>query len=298
MKENKPSQTAVWIAKGLLFLDKTQIITEMDPKSLQLLNLCLKKSDPLWLKLLPYRIFQVWFALVEKITIPGIFLHYFFRKKIIERWLKNSLQNDCEQVIIFAAGFETLVQHWSEKYPGVNFVEIDHPATQNIKKEAFMQLNPSLKNVHFIEFDLSKNRLQQAFMNNHIDPLKKTFFIAEGITMYFDKTTLDQLFIDCHHFFQPGTLIAFTFMEKQKNGSIQFKNASILVNPWLKRQQEVFKWGIEPSRLESEFLLPLGFKQIDLINPLSEKESAGTTFSLQTITQGEYVSLALLEDKK
>lgn len=267
MKESKPSQTAVWIAKGLLYLNQKGSLDGFDDQCVALWRAVLARLDPLWLVLLQNKFYQYWFALLERATIPGLFAHYAARKKIISAFAKGALENNVEQVIVLAAGFDTLVQHFYAEYPNVQFLEIDHPATQSFKKEAFLKINPPTANVTFVAADFEKQRLNTVF-EQHCDPHKKTLVIAEGITMYFFENDIKTLFNTVHDFFKSDCRFIFTFMEKRANGDIQFANATFVVNWWLALQKENFRWGIEPNRLEQQFLAPLGFQQRELVDPL------------------------------
>ncbi len=284
MKDNKPSQTAVWIAKGLLYLNQIgQLPEDADNRRILLWQNAINLMEPGWLALLQKRWYQWWFGFVERITIPGLFKHYAARKKIIDTWAKAALENNTLQVIVLAAGFDTLTQRYYRQYPDVQFIEIDHPATQTIKKAAFLKENKEANNVIFVAVDLQKQTLKSV-LAEYCAHDKKTLLIAEGITMYFNEQEIKEFFTDLHDYFNADFSIMFTFMEKQVTGSIQFVNASFMVNYWLKRQNELFKWGIEPAILASYFLAHLGYQHTKLVDPSLEIKAPKT--------QGEWVCLA------
>lgn len=284
MKDDKPSQTAVWIAKGLLYLNQIgKLPADADNRHILLWEHALNLIEPGWLALLQKRWYQCWFGLVESLTIPGLFNHYAARKKIIDTWVFGALENNTLQVIVLAAGFDALTQRYYQQYPNVMFIEIDHPATQTIKKAAFEKVNPSAENVNFIEADFQKQTLR-SILEAHCSPNKKTLIVAEGITMYFSEKEVKEFFTDLRDTFNQEFLIIFTFMEKQANGSIQFTNSSVMVDVWLKRQNEEFKWGIEPAILSNYFLAPLGYGQLKLVDPARGLKPPKT--------QGEWVCLA------
>ncbi|MCS5710370.1 class I SAM-dependent methyltransferase [Candidatus Berkiella aquae] len=283
MKNTKPSQTAVWIAKGLLYLNLTGKLVGADDKSIALWRDCVNLAEPSWLSCLKYPWYRYYFSLLEYFTIPGLFKHYAARKQIIDRWTKNSLENQCEQVIVLAAGFDALTQQYYSRYPDVLFVEIDHPATQEVKKKAFMAGNAAAANVQFVSADLAKQTLLSV-LSAHVNPSKKTLFIVEGLTMYFHEPIVKNIFSDLQQFFQNDLHVIFTFMEQRENGSIQFANASFMVDVWLKMQNETFRWGIAPNLLEKQFLEPLGYHQLQLLDPATDIAPPKT--------QGEWLCLA------
>jgi methyltransferase (TIGR00027 family) len=284
MKDNKPSQTAVWIAKGLLYLNQiSKLPDDADSKRIPLWQNAINLIEPGWLTLLQKRVYRCWFGFIERMTIPGLFKHYATRKKIIDTWAAGALEKNTLQVIVLAAGFDTLTQRYYPQYKDVQFIEIDHPATQAIKKAAFLKENEAASNVVFVAADFQKQALK-AVLAEHCSPDKKTLLVAEGITMYFNEQEVKEFFTDLHDYFNNEFWIIFTFMEKQPTGSIQFANASLFVNYWLKKQNELFKWGIEPPILGSYFLVPLGYQLVKLVDPSLEIEPPKT--------QGEWICLA------
>ena len=47
----------------------------------------------------------------------------------------------------------------------------------------------------------------------------------------------------------PGSATLFTFMDEQRAGNFQFRNATRMVDFWLRLKHENFVWGIAPDRL-------------------------------------------------
>lgn len=296
MQENKPSQTATWIAKGLLYLEKTKPIGNyMEPEALALYRETIKILNPSWLKNLDSVFFRKGVSLVERITIPGIFSHYFLRKQIIKRWLLSALKKNAEQVIVLAAGFDGLVPSFYQQYPTVNFIEIDHPATQNVKKKAFYRSHFAANNVRFISVDLSKVRLAQVLAENKIRGDLKTFVVIEGLTMYLSQEQNKELFGEIVHYFSKELQIAFSFMKKQDNGSIDFVETSFITKTWLKWQNEVFKWGVSLEELRSTFLSEQGLDCEELICPMNEINLYKGAFEGEKVAVGEYLCLTKKE---
>lgn len=284
MKDSKPSQTAVWIAKGLMYLNQIgRLPAGPNQEGIILWRHCLTIADPKWLSLLQYRWYRAWFGLLERLTIPGLFNHYAARKKMIDSWVKPILESQVEQVIVLAAGFDALTHRYFEAYPKITFIEIDHPATQVVKKASFSDCHSQFENVHFVAADLQKQTLTSVLAEN-CDPHKKTLLIAEGITMYFTEVQIKQFFTELRTYFDRDFQILFTFMEKQGNGSIQFTNATFIVDHWLRVQHETFQWGIEPANIANYFLIPLEYQQLKLVDPSLESPSPKT--------QGEWLCLA------
>ena len=57
--------------------------------------------------------------------------------------------------------------------------------------------------------------------------------------------------------------LIFTYMNKQLSNSIQFEGVSKLVDYWLWIKKEVFKWGIETTKLD-EFISKYDYKLVNI----------------------------------
>ena len=103
---------------------------------------------------------QTWFRpiakLVERITIPGILLHYTLTKEMYRGAGTLSTCNGIAQVVILGAGFDPLSSELQREFPTALFWEIDHPATQRHKVRACSEIG--IERVHFVAVDLSCRR--------------------------------------------------------------------------------------------------------------------------------------------
>jgi methyltransferase (TIGR00027 family) len=236
---------------------------------------------------------QPWFRpiakLVESITIPGILLHYALRKECIRELVRSALANELSQVVILGAGFDPLSSEFQREFPTAVFWEIDHPATQRHKVRACSEIG--IERVHFVAVDLSAASLdREAFISSGFDPAKPTFWIAEGLLMYFPADVVSYLMKTLSTLSTPGSEFAFTFMEKQSDGQLRFDSQTKLVDSWLRRRGEPFLWGTTRSEL-AEFIRPWRVIRFFDHNDLQNMES---DLSGEIIAKGEVICLAAI----
>ena len=258
MQHQQASRTALLIAASLVLLHHDAKYSRFVSKaSADLCARVLEKHSAktrLFLKIVR----QIWFRpiakFVERITIPGILLHYALRKKYIRRLVRSALANGVAQVVILGAGFDPLSSELQREFPTALFWEIDHPATQRHKVRACSEIG--IERVHFVAVDLSAAGLdREAFIGVGFDPAKRTFWIAEGLLMYFHPDIVSSLMKTLSTLSAPGSEFAFTFMEKQGDGQLRFDSQTNLVDSWLRRLGEPFLWGTTRSEL-AEFIQP------------------------------------------
>jgi len=258
VQHEQASRTALLIAASLVLLHHDAKYSRFVSKaSADLCARVLEKHSAktrLFLKIVR----QIWFRpiakFVERITIPGILLHYALRKKYIRRLVRSALANGVAQVVILGAGFDPLSSELQREFPTALFWEIDHPATQRYKVRACSEIG--IERVHFVAVDLSAAGLdREALISDGFDPAKHTFWIAEGLLMYFPADIVSSLMKTLSTLSAPGSEFAFTFMEKQGDGQLRFNSQTNLVDSWLRRLGEPFLWGTTRSEL-AEFIQP------------------------------------------
>lgn len=219
---------------------------------------------------------------MERALLPGIIAHYLARKRKIELAVRQALESGLGQVVVIAAGYDSLCLRLRARHPAVTFIEIDHPATQLPKAKSF----PETGNFRYIPADLrSNNSLSKTFPET-----ARAVFVIEGLTMYLEEESnralLRQIATRC------GKLI-FTFMEMDSEGSIHFRNQSPVVSSWLRHRNEPFLWGITRSNLPG-FLEECGFRCMDIIDDLRLRDEILAPIGLGEIllAKGECICIA------
>ena len=293
MQNEQASRTALLIAASLVLLHE-------DPKYSRLVSnasadLCSRVLEQhssqtrLFLKIVQQTWFRPIAKLVERITIPGILLHYALRKQCIRELVRSGLAKEVSQVVILGAGFDPLSSELQREFSTAQFWEIDHPATQRHKVRACSEIG--IERVHFVAVDLSATSLdRQALIKSEFDPAKRTFWIAEGLLMYFPADVVSSLMKTLSSLSAPGSEFAFTFMEKQGNGQLRFASQTKLVDSWLRRRSEPFLWGTTRDEL-AEFIRP--WRVIRFFDHNDLRDMA-TDLSDEIIAKGEVICLAAI----
>jgi methyltransferase (TIGR00027 family) len=291
VQNDQASRTALLIAASLVLLHR-------DPKYSDLVSrtsadLCAQMLDAhsahtrLFLKIVSQGWFRPIAKSIERLTIPGILLHYVLRKKCIARLVHSALINGATQVVIIGAGFDPLSFELHQEFPSAHFWEIDHPATQRHKRRTFSEIGA--ERLHFVEMDLSATTFDsEALIKSSFDPTQRVVWIAEGLLMYLTLDVVSSLMTMLKNLSAPGSQLVFTFMEKQSDGRIRFDSQSKLVDWWLRKRGEPFLWGSTRSEL------------VDLVRPWrvfrffdhNELRELGSGLTHGPIARGEAISLA------
>ncbi len=195
--------------------------------------------------------------------VPGFHEFFLARTRYIDDYLQCFLSNDLEQLVILGAGYDSRAYRFDALKNGIKIFEIDHPATQTIKKEKLLEIFKTLPDhVTFVPVDLRKDELGFSLYENGYDHRLKTLFIWEGVTMYIDQQAVDEMLVFISKNSGKGSAVIFDYTYPDViNGSNERKEAK----EWLKKasqSDEPLHFGISDNDVQ-ELLVENGFQNIE-----------------------------------
>jgi len=188
------------------------------------------------------RVDRLLVAAQERLTVPGITLHYVLRKRTIEELVRAAIAEGYGQLIVLGAGLDTLALRLSRQ---VRAVEVDHPATQRLKRTLVTGA------IEFIAADLTRETFK-----SQDEP---ALFVAEAVFLYLTEVQVRGVLAEIRKV--KRARLIFTFWEPRQ--PMNFKNATPFADWWLRRNGEPGRWAIAPENLV-EFLASEGFSLIEL----------------------------------
>lgn len=267
MRVDKASATAIMISKSIAFSSSDPKLKGFIDPNVSEINFKFLYSAIGWQANIfkasgRFPLARFLFNCLEKVTIPGIKLHYLLRKLKIEDILNNADKdlNGYKQIVVIGAGGDSLGLRIAEKKPGVNVIEIDHPETQEIKQNMLdIYSDRKIKNFYLLPVDLSKKTLFSTLTEfDKFDFNEKTIFIAEGLFMYLPLEAVKNTLKIMNMFPKNYCQFIFTYMEANKEGKPSYLNQSKIVDFWLKYKKEPLIWGLSPDGVD-KILKELGF---------------------------------------
>ncbi|NDZ16764.1 hypothetical protein C7T35_38870 [Variovorax sp. WS11] len=276
MKSDQASSTAKLIAASTILLASdphTAALVAPGARALCERFLSGSRADRMLAKSASFAPARVLWRMVEHLVLPGITAHYWHRKRWIERRCRESIASGFQRVVVMGAGFDTLALRLAAEFPRIDWIEIDHPATQGAKRRALGgELAPNLR---FVAVDLATDPLPTELF----DDSRATLVIAEGVLMYLSPEAIDRLFQALAALRAPSTRMVFSFMSKWPDGSTGFRPRSRWVERWLAWRSEPFAWSIEVERIDG-FLQRFELTPIEVATAQELAAEAGTAHSL------------------
>lgn len=265
MRADKPSSTATLVARSIVLAKEDERLRSLvaEGEAEVLLRILGEGGGWFgWARRWDWA--RVFFFKAMDLMVPGIVPHYLVRKRRIEVAVRDALAGGAARVVVLGAGFDTLAWRLHGEFPEVEFLELDHPATQRVKRHALGEA----ANFTFGQVDLVVDSLA-----THLEPAPgvSTVFVAEGLTMYLREERVAALLRDLASLAGPAGRVIFTFMEEDDAGSIGFRGQNPLVAAWLKLRSEPFLWGIRRDRLAG-FLESCGLGHAEVLDEARLRE--------------------------
>ena len=241
MIDGKPSRTAQFVAAsralGALLPDGAQLVDDPfgarvgGPGMAQLLSLA--RRAPSLRPLLR----------VAAAPMLPMIAYMQVRTRLIDDVARAFVAGGGAQIVLLGAGFDARAARLADG--GARFFEVDHPATQALKRERFGDL-PST----FVPWDFMRDAtatLGARLASLGHDPARPTLTIWEAVTMYLTEPAIADTFAAVRAWSAPGSRICFTYMDRAHfdRPTLLTRLVSTTVRAW----GEPWRFGWDPPDL-------------------------------------------------
>ena len=188
---------------------------------------------------------------------------------MIDDAVQRALARGLDQLVLLGAGYDSRAY----RLPGVRELrvfEVDHPATQTIKRRVIAALFGELPtHVRFVPIDFDREELGVAMTAAGLAGGLRTYTVWEGVLAYLTPEAVDATLRWASTISGPGSELAFTYVHRGLlDGTHRFPHA----RPWVKSVRaagEPFVFGLDPRTLDT-FLAQRGWR---LLEDLSTTEA-------------------------
>jgi methyltransferase (TIGR00027 family) len=252
MRKNKPSRTALKVAFSIVTLGSKPGMEVILPSGIvDATRKLLVASGAAGEITVKWAQSQTSVAIYEAFDwmLPGQFEAFAHRKAFCESQVREGIDDGATQILVLGAGYDTLGWRLAPKFSGVNFFEIDHPATAHLKARGIESMGRR-KNLHLVAEDLSKRKLSDVLKTDKSwDLSAQTVIIAEGLVMYLSPETVRDLFCQSAALVGGGSRIAFSYIPAGADGRPDAGRWTGLML-WLQEVAgEPWTWCIRPEQL-------------------------------------------------
>lgn len=210
--------------------------------------------------------------MTEKL-FPGLSSSIMARVRYFDDFLKRSIDEGIEQLVILGAGYDTRAYRIEGLKEGIKVFEVDHPNTQSFKIEKIKEIFDSTPdNVIYVPVDFETESLGQKLFNNGYNSTKKTLFILEGLVMYIPpKAVAETLSFIVENSGKGSSVIFDYYPESVVNGTCKLE-VGINIRNHLIELGEPLQFGIKEDEIE-DFLMQFGFSGIQNVTSEDYKKA-------------------------
>jgi methyltransferase (TIGR00027 family) len=146
---------------------------------------------------------------------PG-YANVITRTRYAEDALKTAVESGVRQYVLVGAGFDSFILRRPVFAARLEIFEIDHPATQGLKRKRIEDLGLSLpESVHFIAADLALESISSALSRSSFRADQTSFFSWLGVSMYLTReanlATLRSIAASA----RPGSELVLTYIDER-----------------------------------------------------------------------------------
>ena len=197
------------------------------------------------------------------------------RHSIIDDQLTQLIQQHPDlQILEIACGLSPRSWNVRQKFPQINYRELDLPDMAKIKTQALQKLDSEAPEV--LTADIFTHDFEKIF--HTFDSKHPLVIISEGLINYFDKTLLNKLLQGMTEYGQDFTELHYLtdiYPEPVKNKLANFIWSSSKLLKVMSRSSFTFHF-INPPEVQS-FFSHAGFNTVDVIQPLSFSHKEDTS---------------------
>ncbi len=182
------------------------------------------------------------------------------RARLADDLAKELVRDGLKQLVLLGAGFDSMVLRIKDALRGVRVFEVDHPATQTVKRQVMAQY-ATPDNLRFVAVDFEQDDFVEKLKEAGLDPRHSSLIICMGVSYYLTPQAMDRALTQISLLGGAGTYLAFDYiLQKVIEGTTQnlqalnaMRHVALLEEPWI--------FGLKPGEA-GDYLAAFGLKLI------------------------------------
>jgi methyltransferase (TIGR00027 family) len=172
------------------------------------------------------------------------------RARFAEDSLEKAVAEGVQQYVLLGAGLDTFALRRADLVGQIRVIEVDHPATQAIKRQRLAAKDFSLPpSLHFVAVDFSQEDLPHALSRSCYDSEIPAFFSWLGVTYYLEREHLFKILRRLSETAAPHSLLAFDYMDREAFDPGQATPQVQTLRDKVRFLGEPMKTGLDPKVL-------------------------------------------------
>ena len=194
------------------------------------------------------------------------------RARYTEDQLLEAMEQGINQYVILGAGFDTFTLRHKDLADKLQVFEVDHPATQEVKRQRILKANEDLpSNLTFVPVDFENDRLDQELSKAGFDSQTPAFFSWLGVTYYLTQEAIRDTLERVAAMSAPGTRLVFDFKIAKHMMSGEWRTLAEKMEGFVARRGEPMLTDFTPQSL-NDLLTRYGYKEVEMMPPEEQQK--------------------------
>lgn len=175
------------------------------------------------------------------------------RSRYAEDALHRAVARGIRQYVLIGAGFDSYALR-APAADGVVVIEIDHPATQSLKRQCLAQSGVALPDsTHLVPADLAIDDLSTVLLNSPLRASERAFFSWLGVTMYLTREANFNTLRAIASTAAPGSELVFEYIDQAFfESDIGSTGSGLALRQSVAAMGEPLVCGFDPSTLQRD----------------------------------------------
>lgn len=188
------------------------------------------------------------------------------RARYVEDALVREMDAGVRQYVILGAGLDTFAWRRSDLMPRLTVLELDHPATQALKRERAPWLGEFPQGLRFVPVDFARQDLAAVLSQDVFDRGALTLFNWLGVTYYLDRPAFESTLRAIALTARPGSSVIFDYLDDEAFTPSAGRRVRLMQEA-ARMSGEPMKTGLNPAALAAE-LSGLGLSLVENLGPV------------------------------
>ncbi|MXX27591.1 MAG: class I SAM-dependent methyltransferase [Caldilineaceae bacterium SB0668_bin_21] len=193
------------------------------------------------------------------------------RSRYTEDQLVEAIESGTEQYVILGAGHDTFALRRKDLADKVRVFEVDHPATQEVKRQRILKANGSIPdNLTFVPVDFEVDRLDEEMEKAGFNSQQPAFYSWLGVTYYLTPEAIRDTLDRVAQKSAPGSRIVFDFKIAKHMMTQEGRTLCEKMEGFVARRGEPMLTDFTPQSL-SDMMARHGYTEVEMMPPEEQK---------------------------
>jgi len=220
----------------------------------------------------------LYWLVVKRLLAPLLPIHgeVLARSRYTEACLEEAIADGLNQYVLLGAGLDSFALRRRDLTDVLMTYELDHPTTQQIKRERLARINTNLPlTLEFIPIDFEQETIASVLSGSSFSQNRPAFFSWLGVVPYLTRDTIFNTLRSLSSFASPDSQLVFDYGIPQEQIEASEQPAIQALRKFTQRRGEPLLTELDPHTLADD-VAACGF---ELIENLSSTEQMTRYFA-------------------